>query len=220
MDYRNVFNISIIKTAYFNFKYLSFNDAVKFPVLISRKVYLKATNGSITINHPLEFGLIKIGFGDVGIFDKKRNRSIWQNLGIVNFSGKANIGHGSKISVGESGVLTLGDNFNITAETTIVAHLSVSFGNNCLLSWDTLVMDTDFHKIVNDSGDQINKPSPVTIGNSVWIGCRCLILKGAKIPNNSVIGANSLVSKKLVDGNAVYAGNPLVKMKENISWEF
>ncbi len=219
MDYRNVFNISIIKTAYFNFKYLSFNDAVKFPVLISRKVYLKATKGSITINHPLEFGLIKIGFGDVGIFDKKRNRSIWQNLGIVNFSGKANIGHGSKISVGQSGVLSLGNNFMITAETAIAAHLSISFGDDCLLSWDTLVMDTDFHSIKNELNEQINSPAPIKVGNNVWIGCRCLILKGAKIPNNSIIGANSVVGKKLDQENCLYVGNPAVKVKENITWE-
>ena len=219
MDYRNFFKVSIIKTAYFNFKYLPFSDAVKFPVLISRKVYLKATKGSIHINHPLEFGLIKIGFGEVGIFDEKRQRTIWQNLGRVNFSGKAKIGHGSKISVGESGVLSLGNNFIITAESAIVAHLNISFGNDCLLSWDTLIMDTDFHKINTDFGEQINPPAPIIIGNSIWIGCRCLILKGAIIPNNSVIGANTLVNKKLNDENALYAGHPVVKLKENIAWE-
>lgn len=218
MDYRKFFSISIIKSVYFNFKYLPFKSAVKFPFLISRKVYLKDTKGKININHPLEFGLIKIGFGDVGIFDSKRQRTIWQNLGKVNFFGKANIGHGSKISVGALGVLSLGNNFNVTAETAIVAHLNISFGNDCLLSWETLVMDTDFHSIRIASGEQINNPSPIVVGDSVWIGCKCLILKGAIIPNGSIIGANTLVNKKLEDENAMYAGNPVVKLKDKITW--
>lgn len=39
-------------------------------------------------------------------------------------------------------------------------------------------MDTDFHKIKNEDGVQINTNSPVLIGDHVWIGCRALILKG------------------------------------------
>lgn len=219
MEYHKLFSISLIKTVYFNFKYLSFKDALNFPFIVSRKVKLKSVKGTISIHHPLEFGLIKIGFGNVGIFDRNRQRSIWQNLGNVTFSGKAYFGHGSKISVGESGVLNFGKNFIITAETAIVAHNSITFGNDCLLSWDTLIMDSDFHKIKNDSNEQINKPEPIVIGNSVWIGCRCLILKGANIPNNAIIGADSLVNKKLDHEHALYAGNPLVKLKENVSWE-
>ncbi len=64
--------------------------------------------------------------------------------GIINFNGRRNIGHGSKISVGKDGILTFGQNFNITAESSIVCYNNISFGNNCLLSWDILIMDTDF----------------------------------------------------------------------------
>ena len=65
-----------------------------------------------------------------------------------------------------------------TAETSIVAFTEIRFGNNCLLSWDILVMDTDFHKLKDEFGNIINKPRPIIIGDRIWIGCRCLILKG------------------------------------------
>lgn len=219
VTWHRIYRISIIKTIYFNFKYLSFKQAIKLPVLLSRKVYLKKTKGVIEINHPITFGMIKIGFGDVGIFDEKRSRTIWQLYGKVIFNGTANIGHGSKISVGKSGVLSLGNNFRITAESAIVSHLKIDFGTDCLLSWDTLVMDTDFHKIKNEFNEEINYPSPINIGNSVWIGSSNLILKGAIIPNNSIIGANSLVNKELKYEKSLYAGNPVVRLKENVSWE-
>jgi acetyltransferase-like isoleucine patch superfamily enzyme len=45
-----------------------------------------------------------------------------------------------------------------------------------------------------------------------------LILKGAIIPNNCVIGANSFVGKHLEKENAVYGGQPARILKEEIIW--
>ncbi|MDE1192042.1 MAG: acyltransferase [Arachidicoccus sp.] len=208
------------KTFYFNFKYLPLKQAVKLPIFISRKVYLKNSSGKIIIDAiAIRTGLIQFGYGEVGIFDNKKSRSIWDVSGIVIFKGICRIGHGSKISVGKNGKLTLGNNFVISAETSIVSHMEIVFGNNCLLSWDILIMDTDFHKIKDKQENIINAPKPIIIGENVWVGCRCLILKGTIIANHSVIGANSIVSKSLEYSHGLYAGNPCKLIKENISWE-
>ncbi|WP_298397547.1 acyltransferase [Flavobacterium sp.] len=217
--YSKFFSILSYKIIYFNFKYLPFNQAIKFPFFISKNVYFRSLKGKITIDSPISSGMIKIGFGDVGIFDDRRSRSILDINGSLIFKGSANIGHGSKISVSEKGTLTLGDNFTITAESSIVAHLNIEFGKDCLLSWDTLIMDTDLHKIHNELGERINEEQPIKIGNNVWIGCRNLVLKGAVIPDNAVLGANSVVSKKLEVENAIYVGNPVRCVKENINWK-
>ncbi len=209
-----------IKSIVFNLKYLPFRQAIKFPFLISGKVYLLNTKGSIKINAPLQTGMIQIGYGDVGIFDKKRSRSVWNVTGEVVFEGEARIGHGSKISVEENGVLEIGERFNITAESSIVVQKNVRFGKDCLISWDCLIMDTDFHKIYDKKGGNIiNTPQPVLIGENVWIGCRNLILKGAKIADNSVIGANSTLSKDISDQQGLFVGNPAKMIKEGIHWE-
>lgn len=207
------------KTIYFNLKYFPLRQAIKLPVLVSGKVYLRKTSGKIKIDCPIRTGLILLGYENVGIFDDKKSRSIWEVSGEVIFKGKCNIGHGSKISVGNSGKLILGENFVITAESTIVAFTEIHFGDNCLLSWDILVMDTDFHKLKDETGIVINKPKPIIIGDKVWIGCRCLILKGSVIPNNCVIGADSIISRELEKENCLYVGNPCKMVKENISWE-
>ncbi|MEC4003527.1 acyltransferase [Flavobacterium sp. SUN052] len=216
---RKILKVLNLKTIYFNFKYLPFKSAIKLPFLISSNVYLKKTNGKIIIEGPIFFGMIKIGLGDIGIFDERVSRSIWNVSGKVNFKGTANIGHGSKISVDENGCLELGNNFQITAETAIVSHCKIVFGNDCLLSWDILIMDTDFHKIVNDKGEIINESKPILIESNVWIGCRCTILKGSIIPKNAIIGANSLITNSLEKQNALYVGNPIKCIKENINWE-
>ncbi|RBL93506.1 acyltransferase [Chitinophaga flava] len=209
-----------LKTIYFNFKYFPFSQAVKLPVWVSRRVYLRDLRGKIKFECPVKPGMVRLGYAGVGIFDHKKSRSIWEVRGEVIFRGKAVIGHGSKISVGENATLILGNNFTISAESTIVTTSKVQFGDNNLLSWDILVMDTDFHTIKNESGDVINEPKPIIVGDKVWIGCRCLILKGANIPSNCVIGANSVLSKELEKEKSLYAGNPIKHLKEEVIWDY
>lgn len=206
------------KTIFFNFRYLPWRQAIRFPFWVSSKTYLRKAKGNIIINGELHTGMIRIGYGDIGIFDKKRSRTIWEVAGRVIFEGKAEIGHGSKISVGATGELQIGKNFAITAESAVIAYKKVVFGNDCLLSWDILIMDTDFHPITNAQSEIQNPPSEIIIGNNVWIGCRALILKGSVIPDGCVIAANSLVSKKLTGTNQVFGSQPLSVLAQNISW--
>lgn len=204
-----------------NFKLFPFRVACKFPLIISPFVKIKSLEGKVIIeNCDIKAGMIRIGFGNIGIFDQILSRSILEIRGEIIFYGKAVIGHGSKISVGKNGILEIGNNFNVTAETSIVCHKNIKFGDNNLISWENLVMDTDFHKIKKLNGDNfVNDLKNIDIGNNVWIGCRNTILKGSRIMDNSVIGANSLVNKEFKKENVLIAGNPAKILKENIIWE-
>jgi acetyltransferase-like isoleucine patch superfamily enzyme len=208
-----------LKSVYFNFKYLSIKQAMKMPVLVSKYVKLKEVRGRVIISGEVTTGMIKIGYGDIAIFDRERSRSIWQVSGCVYFKGKANIGHGSKISVRDNASLTFGRHFIMTAESTIVAHKKIEFGDNCMISWETLFMDTDLHQIKsNIDGEVINSPKEIIIGNDVWIGCRTVVLKGSKIGNNAVVGACSVVTKDISKASGIFVGNPVRLLKQDITW--
>lgn len=207
-----------LKTIYFNFKYFSFFTAIKLPVFISSYVYLKDMRGKIHLPISTSIGMIKIGYGDIGIFDKKKSRSIWEVSGDVNFQGFAFIGHGAKICVGINGYLLIGNNFVLSAESSLVTFNKLVIGNDCLISWDNLIIDTDFHKIVDSDGIQINSDREIKIGNNVWINARCTILKGSVIPNGCVIAANSLVIGALKIESSLYAGNPAILKRTGIKW--
>lgn len=208
-----------VKSVYFNFKYLPLKDAIKFPFLISRNVLFLETKGRIKIDAPIKTGMIQIGYGKIGIFDMNRSRSIWQVSGEVTFKGKAHIGHGTKISVNKDAHLEFGNNFAVTAESEIVTQKNIQFGDNVLISWNCLIMDTDFHKIYDQTGKLINSPEPIIVGKNVWIGCRNVILKGSKISDGSIIGANSFPNKDISDKSGIFAGNPIRFIKGNVSWE-
>ena len=207
---------SIPKTLRFNFHYFPFKTALRCPVIVSRRVYLRELHGKVTIDDHADTGSIRIGFGDVGHYDRKRSRTIWQVSGEVHFSGKASIGHGSKISV--RGRLELGDRFNITAESTIVCAKDIRFGNNCLMSWDVLVMDTDEHPIYDKQDERINPDAPIVVGNHVWIGCKCMLLKGAELPDNTILAAGTNLRSAFHGEEQIIGGNPPSILKREVTW--
>jgi hypothetical protein len=209
---------SIFRSLYFNLKYFPFSQAIKLPVLLTPNVYLKVTKGKITIDAPIRTGMIRIGVDGVGIFDHRHSKAIWEVWGEVIFKGTARFGHGSKISVGESGRLTLGDEFLITAESTICCFNEVSFGNHCYLSWEILVMDTDYHKITDMQGTIINPDMPVRFGNNVWIGCRSTVLKGSSVEDNNIIAAGSLLTGPVPGQNQVIGGTPAKVIRTGVNW--
>ena len=240
------FNIicSFPKTLRFNFHYFPLKTALKLPVVVSHRTYLRELHGKVELPEKVEKAMVKIGFGDVGHYDRKRSRGIWQVSGMVSFGGKASIGHGSKLSV--RGDLKLGANFNMTAESTIVCAKEIRFGDDCLLSWDILVMDTDEHPLFNrhetvrretqDSSpvpcpevpspvsndmehERINPDKPIIVGDHVWIGCKCVLLKGTDVPDNTVVAAGTLLTSSFAGEHQVIGGTPPSVLKHDVRWE-
>jgi acetyltransferase-like isoleucine patch superfamily enzyme len=215
-DFFNIIR-SIPKTLRFNLHYFPLKTALKLPVVVSHRTYLRELHGKVELPEKVERAMIKIGFGDVGHYDRKRSRGIWQVSGTVTFGGKASIGHGLKLSV--RGNLCLGDGFNMTAESTIVCAKEIRFGRDCLLSWDILVMDTDEHPLYNKENEHVNPDKAILVGDHVWIGCKCVLLKGAEVPDNTVVAAGTLLTSSFSGEHQVIGGNPPSVLKNDVRWE-
>ena len=148
---------------------------------------------------------IEIGFQYIGCVDPKSDRAMWQNNGEIIVHRDVRLGSGTKLVNG--GLLELGANFGTSASTTIICYDSMKFGDDCMISWDCLFVDTDLHPIKDESNEIINQNRPVEIGNHVWIGTRSTILKGSKIPDNVVVVAGSVVSGNVGKENTIITGN-------------
>jgi len=81
-----------------------------------------------------------------------------------------------------------------------------------LFGADVLVADTDFHPI--EELHRVDLPIPtgnpshaVVIEDDVFLGARCMVLKGVRIGAGTVVGAGSVVSHDLPP-RVVAAGNP------------
>ena len=206
------------KSIYVNFRLLPFKDAIRLPIIVSRKTKLSCLSGKAKLGKN-RTGIVRIGFGNVRLVDFAYERTILHIEGTITFKGKCKIGKASKIEVGKKGMLDIGENFLISARSKLICHKKITIGNDAVFAWDSLIMDTDYHEIYDHDSTIINKDKAITIGNKVWIGTRSTVLKGASIPNNTIIAANSTVTKTYQDTDTILAGNPARIIKENIRWE-
>lgn len=212
-----ILGTSWVKTLRINFHYFPFRQAVKLPIWVSHRVVFEQLKGEVEVVGKLTTGMLLFGYRGVGFVDSNYNRTIWQVSGKVKIRGsKIDIGRGSRFCV--YGECSLGDRFSISGLSTIICNESMSFGDNVLISWEVLFMDTDFHKIMDKEGVYVNKDQKIIVGDNVWIGCRATILKGSSIPSNSIISASATITGKMEKENCIYSSDRRI-IKENIFWE-
>lgn len=98
-------------------------------------------------------------------------------------------------------------------------NASVVIGNNCMIGWHISIVATDFHAVLDrNTGTVLNGPGHVVIGDNCWLGHGARLLKNAKIPNNTIIGAETVVTKKFFEEWTVLGGNPARIVKREVTW--
>lgn len=110
---------------------------------------------------------------------------------------------GVRLRVDRGGYLSIGKGTFLNRGAMVVCHERVLIGANCKVSYQVIIMDTDEHPVPGGSG----LSSPVLIEDNVWLGARCIVLKGVHIGEGAVIGAGSIVTHD-IPPRAVAAGQP------------
>ena len=95
---------------------------------------------------------------------------------------------------------------------------TIEIGEDCLVSSNVNIRNTDSHSIVDLSGVRLNYGKDINIGKHVWICNNVSILKGSVIPNHSIVGNNSLVNKPFNEENTVICGVPASIKKRDVTW--
>jgi acetyltransferase-like isoleucine patch superfamily enzyme len=115
-----------------------------------------------------------------------------------------------KLRTMEGAELVIGDNVGLNG-TSITCRGRIEIGEGVLVAANVVIMDSDFHRQwpPADRWDPTAgaEVEPVSIGRHVWIGVGSIILKGARIGDNSIIGAGSVVTGS-IPSNVVAAGVP------------
>lgn len=119
----------------------------------------------------------------------------------------------TNIHILEKATLTIGNGSYINEGTLISIRHRTSIGDNCAISNNVTIFDSDFHNIDRSGKDETG----ITIGNHCWIGANATILKNVSVGNNCIIGANAVLTHSIPD-NCMVAGNPAVIVKKNVNW--
>jgi len=202
--------VNLLKTLYVNFSQFKFRGLMKIPIIFEYGV--KYRNKGKIVAKNICFNMLEI--------KSKSSIMISKNGKLILNGSDCLFNSHSRILIGENAIMELGNRFSANTRSDYNCFKHVVFGNNVLLSVNIMIIDTDFHEIFNEKGEQINLNKEIVIGDNVWIGCNTTILKGTKIGNNIVIGACSLLSGEYLCENSIYAGNPAKQIKSNIRWEW
>lgn len=126
------------------------------------------------------------------------------------------------IYAGEGAKIEIGDNVGISS-ACIWAKQYIKIGNNVNIGGDCILLDTDVHNMNykircrrDEKDGRTAKVLPIIIENDVWIGTRCIILKGVTIGARSVVAAGSIVTKS-IPADCIAGGNPC-KIIRNIKY--
>ena len=108
--------------------------------------------------------------------------------------------------------IRIGDGTFIGNGSLIYAAERVTIGSHCILAGGTLIYDLDGHPL-DPARRRAAAPverdtiKPVTLEDDVWLGARCIVLKGVTIGARSVVGAGSVVVRD-IPPDSIAAGNP------------
>ena len=132
-----------------------------------------------------------------------------QDNGSIQFGKKCNILGNNTIGVREHGEVVFKNGVFVNNNCHIISHDKIVIGNNVCIGPNSIIMDHDhsFGECGVEKKKFISKE--IEIGDNVWIGANCIILKGVKIGNNSIIASGSVVTKD-VPSNSV-----LIQKREN-----
>lgn len=139
----------------------------------------------------------KVTFGDnVTIYSKFEvnpiggDRTVFQTLG--------------------NGKICIGNNVGIS-HAIFCSHDQIIIEDDVLIGGGVKCYDTDFHSLSYEQRmkktDTHVKSKPICIKRGAFIGAHSIIMKGVTVGEKSIVGAGSVVTKSIPDGE-IWAGNP------------
>lgn len=181
------------------------------------KIRFKGDNSTIILHEPFEF---------------KRSKIIVRNNCKVEILENAIINKLTTTDMQNNSTLKIGKNF-YCGSLKVYLHdepnNSIIIGDHCMFSTDVLLRPSDAHPIVSSENIRLNPPQPIEIKDRVWVGMNCMILKGSSIPENSILSACSIFTRKSykpgdeekigLDGR-IFMGNPAKCVKHgDFTWK-
>ena len=167
------------------------------------------SEGSKIILHDgdLEIGVNKLNGSKTESFVRLYQNSEW------NVRETCSINYGCTIEVLKGAVLNT-KYFTMNSNSVLVCSDNIEIQHDVMIGRNVVIYDSDYHQIRKKS--VLNASKPVSIGTHVWLGTNSMILKGAVIGENCIIGAGETV-RGVVEANRTFTTGKVFENKGR--WE-
>lgn len=130
---------------------------------------------------------------------------------VLKTTGNTRVFYGGDIILFRGALLEIGESF-INSNAIIRCHEHIKIGNDCAISHNVTIMDSNAHSLDGDAHTE-----ETIIGNHVWIGTHCTILSGVHIGDGAVVAAGTLVTHD-VEPYTLVGGVPARIIRHNVKW--
>ena len=196
----------------------SFLTGLRYPLAHRQPIWI----GSQTViegHERIEFAdgaALRVGLAPFGLSTKKDTAVIRVHPeGRLRCEGVVSVQRGVRIVI-DSGLLQIGHGSYINGFAKILVRERISIGSFCNISWNTQLLDNDFHPIVIDGVEQ-PMSAPIVLEDRAWIGTGAIVLKGVTIGESAVVAAGAVVTRD-VPAKAIVAGSPAKVVGHIDSW--
>lgn len=120
---------------------------------------------------------------------------------------------GLRVVVDRDATLRLGSGY-INHDARVSCFSEIAIGDDVAIAEQVAIRDSDNHEVV---GSPRPSAAPIVIGDHVWIGMRCTILKGVTIGSGAIVAAGSVVTRDVPEQTLV-AGVPARPVRDGVTW--
>lgn len=161
----------------------------------------------------------KISIGKDSILDRVLVR-IHEDNNCIEIGTRVKVGRDCSIWIEGSGIrITVGDNTTMSHNSQLLAQedgTKIIIDKDCMISHDVNIRTSDSHPIYSKvSGQRINCPCSVVIGDHVWITPNSKVMKRVSIKSGAIVGSDTIVAKD-IPSNTLSVGHPAKSVKEDI----
>ena len=95
----------------------------------------------------------------------------------------------------------------------------IRIGRDCMFAGDVRMDTSDMHSVLDvATGDRLNPPGDIDIGDHVWLGYGVYLTKGIRIGAHCVVGTGSIVTHDLPP-HSLAVGVPAKVVRNGVTWD-
>lgn len=150
---------------------------------------------------------LRLPYGGKPVYLGRGVRLFVAEGGVMELGRGAYIDDRCRLQVSSGAFMSLGEGCYLNTNCRVVAAEGIDIGAHTMLGPNACVFDHDHVFDAEGVRDELVS-SPIIIGDHCWLGANAVVTSGCSISAKSLISANAVVTRDLLDEGALYAGVP------------